>query len=118
MQAYWELYEHGADIGVHGVGVDRQQAFVQAALALTGAICPPDKVAATRAVEFDCESPDIELLFVDWLNRLIFEMASRHMLFSRFELDLQPTQLHARAWGARCVIETAHLCQRLMSVKP
>jgi tRNA nucleotidyltransferase (CCA-adding enzyme) len=98
-QAYWEHYEHGADIGVCGIGPDLASAFAQAALALTAVICPPQWVQAKSMVEFDCEAPDVELLFVDWLNRLIYEMASRNMLFSRFELQVEPTRLHARVWG-------------------
>jgi tRNA nucleotidyltransferase (CCA-adding enzyme) len=98
-QAGWEHYEHGADIGVRGRAPDLAGAFAQAALAMTAVICPPESVRAHTELRFDCEAPDIELLFVDWLNRLIFEMSSRHMLFSRFELALQPPRLHARVWG-------------------
>ncbi len=47
----------------------------------------------------DCEAPDPELLFVDWLNALVFEMATRKMLFSRFHVELNGTQLHATACG-------------------
>lgn len=98
-KTYWQHYEHGADIGVRGVGPDRAAAFVQAALALTAVISPPQGVLPQTQLEFDCEAPDEELLFVDWLNRLIYEMASRNMLFSRFELELTSTHLHARVWG-------------------
>lgn len=101
--ARWEHYEHGADIGVRGIGPDQATAFVQAALAMTDVICPPNNVRPRTEVRFECEAPDVELLFVDWLNRLIYEMSSRHMLFSRFELQLQlqlqPLHLQARAWG-------------------
>jgi SHS2 domain-containing protein len=97
--ARWEHYEHGADIGVRGIGPDQTTAFVQAALAMTAVICPPNSVSPQTEVLFECEAPDVELLFVDWLNRLIYEMSSRHMLFSRFDLQLQPLYLQARAWG-------------------
>jgi SHS2 domain-containing protein len=36
---------------------------------------------------------------VDWLNALLYEMDTRHMLFSRFEVILTETGLTARAWG-------------------
>lgn len=97
--ARWEHYEHGADIGVRGIGPDKTTAFVQAALGLTAVISSPDSVTPQRKVAFACEAPDDELLFVDWLNRLIYEMDSRNMLFSRFEITLKPGHLQARVWG-------------------
>ncbi len=39
------------------------------------------------------------MLFVDWLNVLIYEMATRQMLFGRFEVHLEGSRLRARAWG-------------------
>lgn len=86
-------------MGVRGIGASREQAFEQAALALTAVISDLDKVAAREAVEVQCEAPDEELLFVDWLNTLVYEMATRHMLFSRYAVHLDGTRLTATAWG-------------------
>ena len=95
----WQHYEHGADIGVSGCGQSKADAFAQAALALTAVITDPDTVAATDMIEIHCEAPDDELLFVDWLNALVYEMASRKMLFRRFEPTIKDRQLDARVWG-------------------
>jgi SHS2 domain-containing protein len=95
----WEHFPHGADIGVRGIGATRSQAFEQAALALTAVIAEPARVAADTMVEIRCEAPDHELLFADWLNALIFEMATRHMLFGRFAVMLRDHVLEAKAWG-------------------
>jgi tRNA nucleotidyltransferase (CCA-adding enzyme) len=46
-----------------------------------------------------CEAPDDELLLVDWLNALVYEMATRKMLFSRFSVRVNGHSLHATAWG-------------------
>lgn len=51
----WEHFEHGADIGVRGIGATKAEAFEQAAL--------------------------------------------RHMLFSRFRVELHGTHLEAQASG-------------------
>jgi tRNA nucleotidyltransferase (CCA-adding enzyme) len=58
-----------------------------------------DRVAAREPVEIQCEAPDDELLFVDWLNSLVYEMATRHMLFSRFAVQIEGHKLTAQAWG-------------------
>ncbi len=98
-QASWEHFPHGADIGVRGYGAHLAEAFENAALALTAVITDPASVRAETAVDIACRAPDAELLLVDWLNALIFEMATRGMLFSRFAVTVENGGLTARAWG-------------------
>ncbi len=96
---HWEHFTHGADIGVRGIGNTLNEAFEQAALAMTAVICDPALVQATESVVVTCDAPDAEYLLADWLNRLVFEMATRHLLFSRFQVTIQGEQLSATAWG-------------------
>ena len=95
----WEHFPHEADMGVRGIGGSLGQAFEQAALAMTAVITDPAKVAAADRVEIACRAPDDELLLVDWLNALIYEMATRKWLFSRFEVHIKELQLVASVWG-------------------
>ena len=67
--------------------------------ALTAVITDPTSVAALRSIEVSCEAPDTELLLVNWLNALVYEMATRKMLFSRFEVSIDGEHLKAKAWG-------------------
>jgi SHS2 domain-containing protein len=95
----WEHFEHRADIGVAGYGTTPAQAMEQAALALTAILCDPATVAPLERVSIQCEAPDLELLLVDWLNALIYEMATRHLIFSRFRVQLDGVRLVGEAWG-------------------
>jgi tRNA nucleotidyltransferase (CCA-adding enzyme) len=96
----WQHFHHQADIGIRGVGSTLDEAFAEAAQALTAVVTDPATVAAVEAVMIECEAPDAELLLVDWLNAIIFEMATRRMLFSRFDLQITHTlHLNATAWG-------------------
>ncbi len=95
----WEHFHHMADLGVRGYGNTLEQAFEHAALALTAVITDPSAVKPSQPIRIECEAPDRELLLADWLNALIFEMATRKMLFSRFEVVFNSTQLQATAWG-------------------
>ncbi len=97
--AHWEHFEHKADIGVKGSGNTLPEAFEQTAVAMVAVITDPLGVAEQESVEVDCQAPDLELLLVDWLNALIYEMAVRRMVFGRFEVKLDGTQLHGVAWG-------------------
>lgn len=97
--ARWEHFPHQADVGVRGLGATLEQAFEQAALALTAVVTDPADVAAKEMLQLSCIAPDAELLLVDWLNVLIYEMVTRNMLFSRFEVHLEDSRLTARVWG-------------------
>ena len=95
----WHHFPHRADIGVKGIGVTLASAFEQAAIAMTAVICAVEEVAEKESVAIRCEAPDAEMLLVDWLNALIYEMATRHMLFCRFEVEIADNRLQATAWG-------------------
>ncbi len=100
-QKHWEHIPHQADIGVRGIGASKEEAFEQAAVALTAVVTDPQSVAPNETVEITCEAPDDELLLVDWLNALIYEVATRKMLFSRFEVHISGNRLQARCWGEK-----------------
>lgn len=97
----WEHFHHGADIGVRGRGETLASAFEQAAIALTGVVTDPDAVAQHALVQVHCAAPDHELLLVDWLNAVIYEMATRRMLFSRFQVALDDNTLTGNMWGEK-----------------
>jgi SHS2 domain-containing protein len=95
----WQHFHHEADIGVEGSGDGPEQAFEEAAVAMTAIITDPDSVACSERVTVECEAPDRELLLVDWLNALIYEMATRRMLFRRFKVEFDGPRLHGTACG-------------------
>jgi SHS2 domain-containing protein len=97
--AGWEHFAHGADVGIRGFGPTTSTAFAQGARALTAAICDVQTVRPRDSVAIACQAPTLDLLFVDWLNALVYEMATRHMLFSHFEVDIEDRALHALAHG-------------------
>lgn len=95
----WTHFPHMADIGVHGFGATPEEAFEQAALAMTAVITDPATVRPDTLVEVACAAPDRELLLVDWLNAWVYEMATRNMLFSRFRATLADGGLRGLGWG-------------------
>jgi tRNA nucleotidyltransferase (CCA-adding enzyme) len=97
----WEHFAHEADMGVRGIGRTRAEAFEQAALALTAVVTDPAGVRPSEEVTVSAEAPDDELLLVDWLNGLIYEMATRNLLFGRYRVRLDGLRLEGRAWGER-----------------
>ena len=99
MQTRWEHFEHGADIGVRGWGTSKAEAFEQAAMAMMAVITEPERINANKIIDIDCEAPDDEMLLVDWLNALVYEMAVRRLVFGRFHVQLNNHHLVAQALG-------------------
>lgn len=94
----WEHFPHDADVGVRGYGATPAEAFEQAAHALTQ-IATHAEVEPKVRVEVKCEAPDLELLLVEWLNAIIYEMAVRRMLFGRFSARIENARLEGSLWG-------------------
>jgi tRNA nucleotidyltransferase (CCA-adding enzyme) len=99
MAGRWEHLSHEADVGVRGIGSSLAEALAQAARAMTGAVVDLDSVRPQLSVEIQCAGRDAEDLLYAWLNAVIYEMATRRMLFNRFDVQIENSQLRAIAWG-------------------
>jgi SHS2 domain-containing protein len=94
----WEHFAHDADIGIRGWGATPAEAFEQAACALT-AVVTHAPIIPRSAVGVSCSAPDLELLFVEWLNAIIYEMAVRRMLFGQFAVQIENGRLKGTLHG-------------------
>jgi tRNA nucleotidyltransferase (CCA-adding enzyme) len=101
----WAHFPHDADTGVVGVGPTKAEAFRQVALALTAVVTDPGKVNPVHPVPVACEAPSDELLLIEWLNALIYEMAVRAMVFGEFSVEIDDGRLSATAYGEAVDIE-------------
>lgn len=99
----WRHLEHPSDIGVEGSGATLAEAFEQAALALTAVLTDPAGVRPEVPVEVRLTAPEPDLLFVDWLDAVVYAMGARRLLFGRFEVTLDEVphgwDLVATLWG-------------------
>ena len=96
---HWEHFQHQADIGIRGIGATVAEAFAQAALALTAVITDPSSVAPKSSVSITVSAEDLDALLFDFLNLLIYEMDTRRMLFSKFDIAITGTHLKATLCG-------------------
>ena len=99
IKPYWEHFEHGADIGIRGIAPTLEQAFEQTAVAMTAVITQPDQVSADKAVSIRCQAPDHELLLLDWINELVYQMAVHRLLFNHYQVAIHDGVLSATAFG-------------------
>jgi SHS2 domain-containing protein len=91
----WEHFRHEADIGVRGIGPTIEIAFTMGALALTSIVAELDTIKPSHDIFIQCAAPDLEMLFADWLNAIIYEMETRRMLFSQFDVKIHNLKLEA-----------------------
>lgn len=104
----WQHFHHGADIGIRGTAKHKAVAFEQAAVAMMAVITDPVSIRPAQEISIACEAPDDEILLVDWLNALIYAMATRNMLFSQFEVTINNHRLQAKVRGEAINLERHH----------
>lgn len=101
MKPHWEHFSHAADIGIRGIGSTPAEAFEQAGIALCAVITDPERVRPRVAVSIALDAPDLELLFMDWINRLVYEIAVRGKLFATFVVRIEGSRLEATIRGEK-----------------
>jgi tRNA nucleotidyltransferase (CCA-adding enzyme) len=111
-EAGWELLPHDADVCVRGWGPTAEVAFEQAANGLT-AVVTTETVDTGTELDVECANPDIELLFVEWLNAIIYEMSVQRMLFGRFKVRIEGGKLTGKLWG-----ETIDMARHVPACEP
>ncbi len=97
----YETFEHEADIGIRGFGKTEAEAFENAAVALFSVMVNVDAVEAKEKRSVTVSAPDHELLLVEWLNALLTLSDIEHMVFSKFDVNIQGTSLTGTAWGEK-----------------
>ena len=97
----WDHFEHAADIGLSAVADTRSELFEAMGEALTALVTDPLNVRAEQSVEIHCEAPDDALLLADWINGLVYEMATRKMLFGEWRVRIDNHTLDATVCGER-----------------
>ncbi len=103
--ASWEHFHHVADVGIRGIGPTLGSAFEQAAKAMTAAVTDPDAIEPEETIEIACHAPNLELLLVDWLNAIVYEMATRKMVFGRFSVCIRRNKLSGKISGEPIDVE-------------
>ncbi|KTC84654.1 MULTISPECIES: archease [Legionella] len=97
----WEHFAHKADIGIRGIGPSLTSAFEMGALALTNVVTDSNTIHATQEICISCSAPDVEILFADWLNAIIYKMDTLNLLFSEFHVQINELSLEALIKGEK-----------------
>lgn len=101
MRLGYETFEHGADIGIRGKGRTLEEAFANGAKALFSLMADLSTVEPHQEIQVTCTAPDIEMLFVVWLNELIARADIEKAVLSEFSVTIKDNHLTATARGER-----------------
>jgi SHS2 domain-containing protein len=98
----FRILEHTADVGFEAFGSTREEAFVNAARALTYLIVDLEAIDPREEVSVQVQGTDPESLLVNWLSELLYLHDAEGWLFRDFEiLNLQDDSLSALACGEK-----------------
>ncbi len=101
----WEHFEHKGDIGIQGSGATVEEAFEMAAFAMTAVITNPELIDLKESAIVNCSAPDLELLLVEWLNAVLYQMDVKKMLFGKFKVKIDGENLTGNCIGEPIAID-------------
>ena len=96
----FEYIEHTADAGMRVKGDTLESLFNHAAQGLFEMIAVVDTIDETLSIDVDIAAESIEMLFVRWLDELIFRHETDEIFFKRSNIrNVSPTELSAQVFG-------------------
>jgi SHS2 domain-containing protein len=113
----FEVFDHTADLGLRIQAADVNGLFAEAGRALLSVIVSdPDSVEPREELTLHVAGRDIEYLFVDWLDELLFLFESKHFLALVFETVIDDTGLSATVRGETCDLARHALAHEVKAV--
>jgi len=102
----FRFLEHTADAYIEAYGASLEEAFENAAAAMTDVMTELEKVEAKTEESFVVEAHDEPALLYSWLEELLLEFELKDKLYSHFEVScIEKTsegfRLRAKAWGEK-----------------
>ena len=85
----FELLEHEADVGVLGIGDTVEESFQEGAKALFEVMADLSAIEVQEEVKVECDAPQLDSLFVEFLYELIAQRDIKEMLFSEFSVKIE-----------------------------
>jgi SHS2 domain-containing protein len=102
----FEFIEHTADVYVRAHGINMQEAYENAALAMFETMTDSTKIAQTKEETVEVEAEDQYALLYSWLEALLVKFETEGMLYSKFQItDWKETpdmfKIKAKVWGEK-----------------
>ena len=106
----FEVFDHTADLGLRVTAEDLNQLFADAASGLFSVVVAnPEAIAPREQHKFTISGDELEYLFFDWLNELLYTYETKHLLFAKFDVRVDQQGLRAKALGEPVDPDRHHL---------
>ena len=100
MNKAFEVIDHTADVGIIAYGVDIEELFSNAGLALFSLITELESIEDKLHLDLEVSGEDADGLLIEWLNELIYLFDVKHILFNHFDItDLTHNEVQATCYG-------------------
>ena len=104
MKKGFKFLEHTADAFIEADGRTLEEAFENAAAAMTDVMTELEKIKQTKKKKLDIQALDEKALLYNWLEELLLEFEINSMLYSKFDvvkIFQSPigVSLSANVWG-------------------
>jgi len=99
----YRFLSHTADVAFEATAATLDELFAEALAAFTDTLTDPEGVKERLSRTFELRAPALDLLFVVWLEELLYAFEIDGHLFrraeTRIEQEAQGYRLTAEAWG-------------------
>lgn len=102
MKPGYVILDHPADMGIEAYGRNLNEAFSQAAVALTSIILDNSSIEPTETQTIEISATDYEHLLVKWLAEILYLYDGKNFVCAEFNIeDISPNFLKAKVIGER-----------------
>lgn len=99
MKAF-EMIDHTADISIKVYGQNLKELFQNAAFGMFNILADLEGIKTSTELEIKVEALDKEELLIEWLDELLYDFYTKHIIFSKFDItELTDTKLTACVKG-------------------
>ena len=96
----YEYLDHTADAAMRVTGDTLKALFIHAAQGLFEMIAVTDTIDETTTIDIQLTAESVDVLFVEWLDTLIFRHETEELFFKRVDVhSISPTALSAVVYG-------------------
>ena len=96
----FEIFDHTADLGLRIRAPSRRELFIEAGRALFSLLVANlDQVRCTETRNLAIEGREDDYLLFDWLSELLYLFDAQHLVFSEFDVELEPAGIQAAVHG-------------------
>ena len=96
----FEILDHTADICIRAFGKSVKELFENAASGMFNILADLEGITTSTEMDIEVKALDTEELLVEWLDELLYNFYTKHIIFSEFNIiELTGKELRAKIKG-------------------